>query len=569
MHVENKKMNTNSDETNNGQPTAEDPRRTAAASGPPGLRMPDRWLPPPDGTPRSDYPTPRALLDTEELTWDQSDPPIENYVKLGRRLAAVGDLYRRPRHADGLLLGSPEPNIDPVVVDQGRRLAAVVADRVRVRVIKTGNAQGNQIPAAHLNTMVASEGFLQQFRPVDAVVKVAPYFADFTPMRPGYNDGGPGQRFFYVGSPARVERSLDAITNFLNVMAFATNADRTNAVALALTVLLRNFWPGAKPVGVVTSTKSHGGKDTVIAFAAGRTPKVSVDYQPTDWAFRQGFYATLQACPETGVVNVENARVGKGEKVVASATLERFLTDPEPVLHSTKHREAMKVRNHLVVTISTNFGTVSEDLMNRALPIHLNPVGNVADRRSPIGNPKLEYLPANLERIEGALRQMIEVWIAAGRPLDDGVKHPYTEWARTVGGILQANGFSEFLANYGQRRTVDDPLRQGLGLLGAARPDEWLRPDVWARLAQSYGLDRRVIPDHDRETDMSRARGIGVVLSAHRDETFEVESDDAKLTIRLEKRRGRFDGEEPSTRYRFSVVAREALPEDADEAPLA
>jgi hypothetical protein len=36
-----------------------------------------------------------------------------------------------------------------------------------------------------------------------------------------------------------------AIDAFLDVMAFASNADRTNAVALALTVLLRNFWPGA------------------------------------------------------------------------------------------------------------------------------------------------------------------------------------------------------------------------------------------------------------------------------------------------------------------------------------
>src|SRR5579884_1501328 len=43
-------------------------------------------------------------------------------------------------------------------------------------------------------------------------------------------------------------------------------------VALALTVMLRNFWPGAKPMGVVTATKSHAGKDTIIHFAAGSIP---------------------------------------------------------------------------------------------------------------------------------------------------------------------------------------------------------------------------------------------------------------------------------------------------------
>src|SRR3954451_6887570 len=177
--------------------------------------------------------------------------------------------------------------------------------------------------------MLSTEAFLQEFRPVDAVVKVPHYLPDFEPMKPGYNDGGPGRRLLYVGPQVPVEHSMEAVNAFLDVMAFATPADRANALALALTVLLRSFWPGAKPVGVVTSTKSHGGKDTVVAFAAGNTPKISVDYEGTDWAFRQGFIAGLKAGPEAGVVNVENARLGTRDKYIASAALERFLTDPE------------------------------------------------------------------------------------------------------------------------------------------------------------------------------------------------------------------------------------------------
>ncbi len=54
-------------------------------------------------------------------------------------------------------------------------------------------------------------------------------------------------------------------------MNFASAADRTNAVAAALTVMLRNHWPGGKPCLVVTSTKSHGGKETIVQFATGTT----------------------------------------------------------------------------------------------------------------------------------------------------------------------------------------------------------------------------------------------------------------------------------------------------------
>ena len=165
------------------------------------------------------------------------------------------------------------------------------------------------------------------------------------------------------------------------------------------------------------------------------------------------------------MVNVENARLGRGDRLIASATLERFLTDAAPTLHSSKHREALTIRNYLVITISTNRGSVDEDLMNRALPIHLNPVGNIADRVSPIGNPKLEYLPAHCEQIEAEFRGMIERWKEKGRPLDQTIRHPFTDWARTVGGILMVNGFADFLANYSQRRTADDPLRRGLGIL--------------------------------------------------------------------------------------------------------
>jgi hypothetical protein len=89
-----------------------------------------------------------------------------------------------------------------------------------------------------------------------------------------------------------------------------------------------------------------------------------------------------------------------------------------------------------------------------------------------------------------------------------------------------------------------------------------LRADDWARLAVRLGLVKAVIPEGDREADKSRERGVGVVLSAHRDETFALETDDRRLALRLEKRRARFGGEDPSTRYRFATVRAEPVPED-------
>lgn len=366
------------------------------------------------------------------------------------------------------------------------------------------------------------------------------------------------------GEPV-VSDSMDATNAFLDVMAFETEADHTNALAAALTVLLRNHWLGGKPILVVTANKSHAGKDTVISFAAGEAGSVSISYQAKNWAIERCFVGAVKSDPDAAVIVIENARLDGSDKFLASAFLERFATDPEPLLFSTGTGPPLRRRNDLVLAISTNFGCVSEDLMNRSLPVHLNPVGNVADRVSPIGNPRLEYLPAKKERIAAELRGMVERWKAAGRPLDLEVRHPFSVWAKTIGGILRVNGFRSFLGNYGVRKTVDDPLRKGLGLLGAYHhQDDWKQASDWAKYVSDLGLVKAVIPPADQDSEAGRARGLGVVFRAHRDETFQAETEEHKLTLRLEKRRGRFQGSEVKVCYRFVLVGQEDLPLDAE-----
>ncbi len=513
-----------------------------------------------DRTPRgTDYPVPPALAGVGEIEWDDDRDPVDNYVALARSLAAAGDLYRRPAYADGLLLASPDPAVPPVEIVGGKRLAAVIVDRVRVRVIRAGRMRGSMVPGTHLATMLASEAFLRQFRPVDEVVTGPRYLRDFTLTPPGYTDGGPGERVIYAGAGAPVANGLERTLAFLDVMPFATAADRTNTVAAALTVLLRNHWPGRKPISVVTASKSHAGKDTVLTFAAGATPTKAVSYQRTDWALEQAITGHLSRDHRIGMIVIENARLGQGAPHIASACIERMVTAPELNLFSSKLAGPFGRRNDLVIGISTNHGRISEDIANRRLPIHLTPTGDVRARVSPIGNPRYEYLPAHRGQIEAELRGLVARWVAAGRPLDREVRHPMTEWAAVVGGILRAGGFEDFLGNYAARQTADDPLRGALAMLGSARPDEWLRPGEWVRLAVRLGLVKEVIPDGDRDTDAGRERAVGRVLTAHQDETLVAEGEDERLTLRLERGRHRVEGGEAKVQYRFAVEARERV----------
>ncbi len=502
--------------------------------------------------------------ETVTLSWDEGQPAAVNYRKLGKSLAKSGDLFRRSGHEGGLLLVRSDGSTKSIT--NAADIAPVIVDRVALTIHLNGKEKGSKLSAAHMNAMLRTEAFLSRFRVVDQISTVPRYLPpDFSLTELGYNDGGEGHRYFYVGEKPQVFDSMDRIEEFLDVMDFETDADKANALAAGLTVLLRNHWPGGKPIVLLTASKSHAGKDTVIAFASGETEQCSISYQGTDWALERSLVGALNHNADCGVLVVENARLDRRGNSISSAIIERFATDPNVFLFSTGTGPATRRRNDIVLAISTNFGTVSEDILNRCLPIHLDPVGNVSDRASPIGNPKLEFLPQNRDGIAAELRGMIERWKDAGFPLDKDTRHPFSEWAAVVGGILKANGIRGFLANYGKRRVADDPVRAAIGLIGTSiHGEEWHKPEVWAREVARLGLVKQVIPSGDQESFESRKRGLGVVLSAHRNESFHVETDSERLTLRLEKIRKRHDGESPHIRYRFIVLERQSIPTDDD-----
>ena len=288
--------------------------------------------------------------DSGVFIWNDDNPPADNYDELGKRLAAFGDLFRRPSYGDGIILLLPSGKTTNIT--KGADLAPVIVDRVRVKILKDSKPKGGQIAAAHLNAMLKSDTFLDHFLTVDHVAGAPFYLDNFALTKAGYNAGAEGHRVLYIGDEPKVSASLTLINAFLDEMAFESNADRTSAVAALVTTMLRNHWPGGKPIFVVTATKSHAGKDTVISFAAGATKQCSISYQATNWALERSFIGAVNHDPQMGVVVVENARLDRRDRFIASAFIERFATDPEPLLFSTGTGQPVRRKNDIVLAIS-------------------------------------------------------------------------------------------------------------------------------------------------------------------------------------------------------------------------
>lgn len=504
----------------------------------------------------------------DTLVWNDAWSARTNYRHLGRRLAESNDLYRNGDEGLGLIQVLPSGQTRSILC--AADLTPLIADRLDVVVTKNGRRAGNMPTAQHLNAALKSETFLSCFRPVDRVVRDPYYGPDFSLAQPGYQDGGVGERVVYVGPAPEVANSTETIHQFLDAMDFESNADRTNAVGAALTVQLRNYWQGEKPLISITADKSFAGKGTVADFISGSGSKAELLYEDHDWPMQCQLQRQVKADPEIGLIQFDNIRLdssGGRSKFIRSAFLESAVTSREIVLASPGAGEPIRLVNRYVVIITTNDGSLSPDLLNRALSIHLSPRGDVHSRKSPIGNPKYEFLPGNRGRIEAEQRGMIERWDEAGRPLDVTITHPMSGWAQTVGGILKVNGFADFLANQRARRTADDPIRRAIAILAAECPGKARPPREWADVAVELGLAKTLFSSADRDTDAGRERGIGLVLSRHLEETFEVEIEKHGERLRLHLRlQGGFrrwqTGKNPHTRYVFNVVEQEVLPLD-------
>ena len=106
--------------------------------------------------------------------------------------------FRRPGSLGGLV--HVDSVGDVVEITKGGDLMPIIVDRIDVVVLKGGKSIGCDIPTNHLNAMLKSRVFLNEFPEVDLVSVDPVYLSDFRLSFPGYNDGPPGFRVMYCGS---------------------------------------------------------------------------------------------------------------------------------------------------------------------------------------------------------------------------------------------------------------------------------------------------------------------------------------------------------------------------------
>lgn len=488
-----------------------------------------------------------------------------NFERVAKLLVSLNlSLYQHPE--GGLLLVE---NGQARRITSAKEVAPLLIDHIRIAVVKNGKYQGEKPSDSVLTNMLGSRSFLDNFLKVEDVVTSPVVLTDHTPSVPGYNSRG---RILYLGAAVRTCKGSTSINRFLDVMEWQTSADRTNAVAALLTVPFRHHWSGGKPFVLVTASKSHAGKGTLIEFIRASTAKAEISYEDKDWPMQRNLHDQLSQKPEIGVINFDNVRTDSSgrAKLIRTGFLESFITNSEIVLSSaTARNKPLRMANRFVVLLNTNEGAVSIDLLNRSLPIRLNPTGDLPDRIARAkeqlggGDVKHDWLPAHRDQIDKELWGMIDHWAKEGKPVDEQVRHPMGPWARTVGGILLANGYTDFLKNYSATRSAADPIREAISILAFFAGKEPKRTGVLAKIAVTQGLAKTLLPNVDSSNEAACQRAMGVTLSPYVGETFSARTATERITYRLRKQEGRFGEPHPHYRYLFEEIGREAISGDS------
>jgi hypothetical protein len=218
--------------------------------------------------------------------------------------------------------------------------------------------------------------------------------------------------------------------------------------------------------------------------------------------------------------------------------------------------------------MTSNLTSGSTDLISRGVAVRLRYEGD------PTGRTFTEDLPQYVSQhrldVLGELAAMVLRWVEAGRPQANDIwpadrprpRHRCQKWAQTIGGILGANAFFNFLANAEEARADMDEGLQAVGAVAEyivaknlggyinppeADPSRGKLPREWAQLFVATGLfkDRlAALPVRGLHT------WVGNFLLARTDSAVTISAGASSGTAVLRRNKVRSD----QKRYYFEVT---------------
>jgi hypothetical protein len=243
---------------------------------------------------------------------------------------------------------------------------------------------------------------------------------------------------------AEIEAAKQILLDLVGDFMFEDSADRTNFFGFCISTLVRQQ-VDVVPMCVFDSPTPGAGKGllTDLACVIGTGEVAAVIPPPST---REEWPKLLSSLLDNGrtFICFDNLH-----DALKSDALEAVLTKPFLQFRQLGHTRERIVPNRAVWCVTGNNVAVSRDMVRRCYRVRIDPRCSQPHLRKNFKHPNLvAHCKAERASLLAALLVLIRAWHAAGKPPFGGTQlGTYTAWKETVGGILKAAGFEDFLGN--------------------------------------------------------------------------------------------------------------------------
>jgi len=222
------------------------------------------------------------------------------------------------------------------------------------------------------------------------------------------------------------------------------SADRANAIGLMLQPAVREMIEGPTPMHACDSTAVGSGKGLLLIVllypSLGR--RVCICPMPkSEEEIRKVITSNLR--DGTGAVMFDNV-----SRVLNSGMLSAVLTADVWRDRILGKNETCTLPVKCIWTVTGNNLTVSTEIARRVVRIRLDPKCERPWERIGFKHPNLkQWVSAHRAELIHAILTLVQNWVSKGKPLGKTILGSFENWAAITGGIIEVNGFPNFLGN--------------------------------------------------------------------------------------------------------------------------
>lgn len=362
-----------------------------------------------------------------------------------------------------------------------------------------------------------------------------------------------------IAVPETPKDALAVLVDILEDVPFAEEADLENAISIPLTMIIRSSFPAGEmvPLAAINAASPGTGKSALAKILLipmlGSLP-AATSLSDDKEELRKSVFTTLLEAKNYALFDNLDPK-----KPLDSGQLASLISEPVHTGRILGGNSSGTFANLMTCMYTGNNVEASSELVDRGFLVQLESPAERSSDRDFKHKEIFQYVLDNRPKILGAFVHLVKNWIEKDCPMSKH-RHRMQYWARTIGGIMEANNFGKhFLENMMQfRRQADteSPLwaKAFTAIYEQFGEDPFTIADIFTIISykKSYYHRSHHIPAEGEnllgglykdvpQSDPSRATRVGMLLKTRVGQTLnnlkltEAESYGSRKRYQLEK----------------------------------